>query len=529
MRTLAWVLSFGVGFLSLSQEILWVRLVSFSQQGRPQAFSLVLVVFLVGIAAGSMLGRWACERSTHLLRQAGGALLVAAAFDLAALAVCGYTDLALTLEAPGRLARLLLLVALGAAFKGVLFPIVHHLGSDATAGRVGRSVSQVYLGNVMGATLGPIVTGFWLLDVLPLERVWALVALGTALLGLGAWLWDRRPGPVHHWAAPAVVLAGACWAWAQPPQVVARIAADDRPDVRLQHLVQNKHGVIHVEAEDSPGSGDITRGGNVYDGRISVDMAINANGLDRAYLMAALHPQPRRVLVVGLSTGAWAAAILGMPGIAHMDIVEINPGYQQLIAQYPQVAPVLSDPRVHLHIDDGRRWLRAHPQAQYDLIFQNTSYHWRAYMTLLLSREYLGELQSHLHTGGIVAANTTGSLDAYLTAASVFKHSVRYRNFVYMSQSPLHKRSDAQAVLQACTLWAQPAFVPALLAAGGLGHHLATDALEPVDDYLRRTLKGRQAGVISDLNLTPEFRHGQPPPFDWMKAWLPSDAGLLNP
>ena len=53
MRSLALLLSFSVGFLSLSQEIAWVRIVGFAYQGKPQAFSFVLVVFLAGIASGA--------------------------------------------------------------------------------------------------------------------------------------------------------------------------------------------------------------------------------------------------------------------------------------------------------------------------------------------------------------------------------------------------------------------------------------------------------------------------------------------
>lgn len=50
--------------------------------------------------------------------------------------------------------------------------------------------------------------------------------------------------------------------------------------------------------------------------------------------------------------------------IKHMTVVEINPGYLKLIAQYPQVAAVLSDPRIEIVVDDGRRWLRRHPQQR---------------------------------------------------------------------------------------------------------------------------------------------------------------------
>ena len=50
MMSFPWWLSFAIGFLSLSEEILWVRLVGFAYSGVPQSFSFVLGSFLLGIA-----------------------------------------------------------------------------------------------------------------------------------------------------------------------------------------------------------------------------------------------------------------------------------------------------------------------------------------------------------------------------------------------------------------------------------------------------------------------------------------------
>lgn len=521
--SLARLLSFAVGLLSLSQEILWVRIVGLGQQGRPQAFALVLVVFLLGIAGGAALGRQVCARAGDVLRAGGLALLAAAALDLGALALCG-TGLVVTAGAPPQLLAVLVLVALCAAGKGTLFPIVHHLGSRTEAGTVGRSVSHVYLANVLGSTLGPLLTGFWLLDVWPLERVFALLALATALLGALALAGGRRPGlPQAAWAMLVIVLAGsALW---RPPAVAARIATGIDGSAPLRHLIQNRHGVLHVLAEDSPGRGDITFGGNAYDGRIALDMAINANGLDRAYAVAAMHPQPRRVLVVGLSTGAWTAVVLGLPGIEAVDVVEINPGYLDLIRAYPQVAPVLADPRVHIHIDDGRRWLRAHPQARYDLIVQNTTWHWRAYATLQLSREYMAQLRGHLAPGGIVAMNATFSADVFHTAATVFGQVGRRNGFAYMSDAPLRPRPDALAVLRAARLGTAPAFADAAFAPGGLAERLAREPVLPAAPFVAQAAAQRPPRVISDLNMLTEYRHGAELPLPWLGAMLPADAG----
>ena len=446
----------------------------------------------------------------------------AAALDVITLQMAapllGYTPL--------RLAALLLLIALTAGAKGVLFPIVHHLGSHASRETLGRSVSTVYLANVMGSALGPLITGFWLLDLLPVEGAWGLVAAGTAALAVICLI--AAPQRQRSWFALPVLLLGMGGVLvAQPLPVVRKVATDaDEASTPIRQLIQNKHGILHTIAQDD---GDITYGGNAYDGRVNVDMSLNSNILDRAYLMAVLHPAPKRVLVIGLSTGAWTQVILGFPGIEQVDVVEINPGYRDLIASHPAVAPLLKDPRVSLHFDDGRRWLRANPEARYDLIFQNTTHHWRTYTSLLLSREYLQEMSRHLIPGGIAAMNTTDSLDAYATALDVFRHVARYVNFAYMSDRPLRRRPDAEAVLRACRTLSQPTFPNHLFAEPAVAWRLLNTPLIEAGDYLRQQEPEEPPRAITDLNMVNEFRHGKSPLFGWLKPILPaSPHGVDN-
>jgi predicted membrane-bound spermidine synthase len=517
MRHLALYLSFSVGFLSLSQEIVWVRLVSFAQGGRPQAFSLVLAAFLVGIALGAIVGRRLCRNSPDLPRSAGLVLFVAGALDLLMLQLAPL----ILPYAPLPLALLVFAIALTAGLKGVLFPVVHHLGSLGATGRVGRSVSRIYLGNVMGSSLGPIVTGFWLLDRVDVETAMALIGFLTVALGVPALAFARRR-PGIAWLAPAALLAFGAATVVRPPAVVVPLADSWGPDKeQIRHVIQNKHGIIHVLKPPRGQGGDITFGGNAYDGRINVDMSINSNELDRAYLMAVMHPAPRRALVVGLSTGAWTRVIEGMPGIESVKVIEINPGYLDLIRRYPEVAPLLSNPRVSIEIDDGRRWLRAHPEERFDLFFQNTTWHWRAYTTQLLSADYLREVKAHLRPGGIMASNATSSLDTYRTALEVFKHVVRYKGFVYMSDSPLAKRPDAEQVLRASTLGGRPAFDEALFAGDGIAARLVHDPLQGAHEFIAGAGQRGSAAIITDMNLLPEFAHGRPPLFGWLRPLLP--------
>jgi spermidine synthase len=141
--------------------------------------------------------------------------------------------------------------------------------------------------------------------------------------------------------------------------------------------------------------------------------------------------------MIGLSTGAWAQVIANLPGVERLTVIEINRGYLELIPQYPEVASVLHNPKVHIVIDDGRRWLAHHPGRTFDVIVSNTTFHWRANTTNLLSEEFLHAVRAHLKSGGIFHFNTTGSADAFKTAFTVFPYGLRFINFATVSDSPI--------------------------------------------------------------------------------------------
>ena len=79
MKYFAWSISLLVGLMSLGQEMLWFRVISFMLGGAPFAFALVLFFFLVGIAYGANRGKTICTRYSNLFF-AGGVVLIFAGF-----------------------------------------------------------------------------------------------------------------------------------------------------------------------------------------------------------------------------------------------------------------------------------------------------------------------------------------------------------------------------------------------------------------------------------------------------------------
>lgn len=495
MFSFAWWLSFFIGFLSLSVEIVWVRIIGFGYETLPPAFSFVLACYLVGIALGAALGKRLCERTQQLYGAAALALSLSALCDVVSPTFVGKV---IATHRSDLLFPALAIVCT-AALKSILFPIVHHLGSVAAGPRVGRSVSRVYFGNIMGATLGPLVTGFFAFDYLSTDECLGVAAAIALLCATGCVLKSSRPSLIAVPFLVSIVASAIAMKSINPGIGSLRyLAAGGRAIIGYS---ANGHGIIHTAFTPK---GEFIFGGNVYDGIATTNVDTNPNGLDRVYLLALVHQNIKRVLSVGLSGGAWIRALEGFPGIEEIDVIEINPGYVDLDRQYPQLSGFLKDPRVHIYIDDGRRWLRRNPDLRFDAIVQNTSYYWRANVGNLLSREYFLDCRRHLNPGGVILANTTGSYDVFTTAQSVFPDVYRYTNFMVASDHPLTK--------DIARLWEvrRPdgkLFQPGNTKPESVVAWLATVPLEPAAQFLAR--HGTAGEVITDDNLLTEYRHGR--------------------
>ena len=85
----------------------------------------------------------------------------------------------------------------------------------------------------------------------------------------------------------------------------------------------------------------------------------------------ALHPRPRSMLEIGLATGSWSRVITAYEPVKKHQIVEIDPDYLPLIGLYTPQRDLLTDGKVAIHIDDGRRWLNRNDGEKFDFILQN--------------------------------------------------------------------------------------------------------------------------------------------------------------
>ena len=430
-------ISFWAGLCSLSLEIAWVRLYGYANQTTPRAFAYVLIVSLLGIAIGAGIGRKLCLKlSNAQLKNSAFCILLVAAIVCAASPYLYYGSIQLMLDDIGAF----LAVACSATALSVLFPITHHLGAQSAAGanpKKGRRLADVYFFNIMGSALGPLMTGYLLLEWFSIAQVFTIIAAllfcsAMALLAVKNYVLPSRYTAGLSLIALTAMVMDAASVWHDGSRLAKSLLIESSGTI--VRSLENRHGIISIVKRPYPGSevDDFSvYGSNVYDGKTNLDIERDSNGLERPMLLHVVQPNAKRVLVIGISIGTWLTVLEGFPGVEHIDAVEINPGYLQAAQEFPLQAQALRDERLHLYIDDARRWLNLHKNEKYDIILMNTSFHWRSNITMLLSEEFMKTIKSHLAPHGVMAFNATGSVDSFYTAAKAFDFSARYVNFIY--------------------------------------------------------------------------------------------------
>ncbi len=87
----------------------------------------------------------------------------------------------------------------------------------------------------------------------------------------------------------------------------------------------------------------------------------------------AVHPNVKKVLVIGAGDGGVVRELVRYHDIEHIDMVEIDPLVVEVCKKYlPQTACRFDDPRLDLHFEDGLRFVRF-KENEYDLIIVDST------------------------------------------------------------------------------------------------------------------------------------------------------------
>jgi hypothetical protein len=118
-------------------------------------------------------------------------------------------------------------------------------------------------------------------------------------------------------------------------------------------------------------------------------------------LPAALHPELRRGLLVSYGVGSTARALADVSSFETIDVVDIS---REILDLAPRAFPdparnPLADPRVSVHVEDGRYFLET-TEPRYDLITGEPPPPVLAGVVNLYTREYFSLVHSRLAPGG---------------------------------------------------------------------------------------------------------------------------------
>lgn len=465
------------GFVALSLEIVWFRLLGIMLKSNAFTFATLLCVYLLGVGGGALLGS---RRARSSRRPAGTFLLiqalvpVCAVLALAALVaglqgwpplsglrqyLGGYETLDLRRTLPALAAGLawqplapeqaplvrtflqlylllpLLLFGIPTLLMGLAFPFLQKAAqTDPSA--LGWRVGALQAANIVGCTVGSLLTGLGLLAWLGTAgTLRLLVACGIAfgLLWAGYALKQARRQALAGGALLLLLQVTALVLSPDGGRLWAALHGADPGDVLFG---EDGSGLSLLRFEPQERRTVVFAGG--------LGQSLLPYGGEHTLLGALpvlLHPSPRRVLIVGLGSGDTLFAAGARRETESLTCVEIVapqlPTLRRLAAlrEDAGLRSLLEDTRVRHVVGDGRVFLMRSP-VRYDVIEADALRPTSAWAGALYSREYFELLRARLAPGGYaVSWGPTPRVEQ--TFRAVFPHVLEIGQMLVGSEGAL--------------------------------------------------------------------------------------------
>ena len=400
--------SFLAGAVLLALEVIWFRFLTLFVLSTTLAASVMLATVLTGIALGGMIGgAWlarAPEAIGRLPAVASAAGVAVAASYAVFQALTSGTQVGVWQQTMWFAGVLTLPASL---MSGLIFTLTGAAVQRAVVVDT-RAAGWLSLANTAGGMCGPLIAAFFLLPALGTERAVAFLAamyLGVGVLalgGVGSWR-ARVRSPLVLATGAALVAALAAFPFGLMRGVYfARVARPYESDgAKIVATREGPSETIFLMQQEWLGEPVYTR--LVTNGFSMSGTSVPALRYMRyfAYWPAALHHGPvKRVLVVCFGVGVTAGAVLDLPSVESLDVAEIS---ADIIAAsdiiYPTQHP-LHDPRVRLHVEDGRQFLESTAE-RFDLITGEPPPPRTPGAVNIYTREYFRLIRDRLADGGI--------------------------------------------------------------------------------------------------------------------------------
>lgn len=421
--------AFAGGFGALVLEVTWTRVFALVFGSSAQAFALMLVAFLLGIAGGG----FASAALVRRLGAAGPRIAYATAGLVVLLQLPLYERLPwlqfVLAQALERRADNYPFLLLFQGTVAVLWMLPVTLASGAAlpalvghARRVGlgRATGAVFAANTAGTVIAPLLTAFVFFGFLGLQRT---LVLGSAAFAMAALLAGPRPSRAA--LTVAAVAIGLGMAWPRWDGSVMHAGGFRRwtvdVDATFAEFRQQRAALEVVLEVDGPEDSVVVLRNDAGETYLKVNAKTDASdtpdlatqrlvahiplALHRAAIGAGGHSDPaaaRSVFVVGTGSGVTAAAA-AQHANTRVTTVELSRGVLQALPWFAHVNhDLVALPNVRIAHGDARDWL-TRDDASYDVIINQPSNPWVAGNAALFSSEFFAAASERLAPGGVMA------------------------------------------------------------------------------------------------------------------------------
>ena len=427
------------GFCSMAYEVTWTKLLGLLVGPTTYSFTIVLVTFILGLALGSIFFGYLADKMTRpiillIFTQIAAGLLALGVSQVLGNSQLFFAKILFSFQDNFIRQNLLKGVALFSFMilptlcLGATFPLVSKIYTQRMA-NIGRSIGFAYTINTIGAVLGSFCAGFVLIPVLGKEMSLSLlvgIQVGCALLIAVAALVKTAKFKLVLLALPAVGGLVLCfyfpqWNRQQLTQGKYHRFGDYEKIIEntgwFESLVSGTNLLEHTRQGEilyyGDGIGGFTTvkryvnplGGYYYKLVISGKTDASSHGDMKTQTLSGhfpllFHPDPKKVMVIGLASGVTAGEALNYP-IEQLDLLEIS---EQVVtaSDYFRLwnSDVLSDSRTNLVVQDGRAHLQLTDQM-YDVIISEPSNPWMAGLATLFTRDFFELGREKLNEQGI--------------------------------------------------------------------------------------------------------------------------------
>lgn len=369
---------FLLGFLALSFQIFLLREFSVHFYGNEITFGFILASWLLWGGLGSMTGskiRWDIARLPYIY------YFVILVFPVC-LVILRFSRFFLR-TLPGEITGItpMLVFSLALSFL-ISFPLGITFVFNALF--LKGNVTQVYLMESLGSAVAGLAVYF---VFIPAFSNWQATAVIGALVSLAIFLSSHSRKQVVCFLFILLFLTG-LWIFDLPSQKIhwqpfKMIESTDTPFGKLQ--------VIQTEEILS-----------LYNNTLMIYSFPNLSSSEESVHFALLQrPQAKNVLLIGGGAGGSLSQVLKYPN-TEVDYVELDPEIIRLSQKYlPQhEAEILKSPRVRVHYQDGRAYLKK-TSATYDAVILNLPDPSTAQINRFYTMEFFSLVKKKLSPEGI--------------------------------------------------------------------------------------------------------------------------------